>query len=254
MDRYRLMDEEEKLLADRLEDLCGKAREDCRAYFTPFLNNKQRALAQRLLQEARDISFSFCGGFEQAERVVCAIFPDWMGEITYPIVLFKIMWKGKNELTHRDFLGAVLNLGIVRDRIGDIVVAEGGSFLAVLQGIAPYLQNNLITVGKSPVQSIEAGDFHLITAEKKIKHMSDTIASQRLDCVVGALTNCSRTEAQKLLEAQCVSVNWAITTSYDFAMRENDVVSIKGNGRYCIDSLGPQTKKGRLHIEFGKYI
>jgi RNA-binding protein YlmH len=254
MKRIGSLDGEDKQLVDRVKDLCCNVKRDYRPYYTAFLNLKQKTLVQNLLQEERDISFSFCGGFLESERVVCAIYPDWLEEVSFPVVLLRILWKGKDMLTHRDFLGAIMNLGVARDRIGDIVITEGGSFLATMQGIAPYLQNNLFTVGRCSVQSVEVGDFCHIQAPKKFMTMWDTIASPRLDCVVGALLNCSRSDAQKLVGGQYVSVDWDTVDGFDFCVQENQVISIRGKGRYQINTIGPQTKKGRLHIEFGKYI
>lgn len=254
MNRYGFGDQDDQQLADRLKDIVSQAKDECRPFYTTFLNIKQRAFARKILSEKKDIAFSFWGGFAEAERMVCAVYPDWMVEITYPIVQLRVKWKGKDELTHRDFLGAVLHLGIARDRIGDIVITEGGGFLAVLQGIAPYLQNNLVTVGRCTVQSVEAGDFSNMQAEKKFVTKSDTIASPRLDCVVAALLDFSRGDAQKLVAAQYVSVDWEMVDATDFIIRENQVISIRGEGRFQIDTIGPQTKKGRLHIIFSKYI
>jgi RNA-binding protein YlmH len=207
---------EDRQLADRLRDFCCKAKEDYRPHFTPFLTLRQKNLAENLLKGERDVSFSFSGGFLEAERTICAVFPDWMEEITFPIALLRIGWKGKDEPTHRDFLGAVLNLGIARDRIGDIVVREDAAFSAAAESVAPYLKNNLLTVGKSPVQSVEEGDFSSVAAEKKLLLQSATVASLRLDWVVGALLGGSRSGAPKLSGGQRVSVDWEMTGSLTF--------------------------------------
>ena len=246
--------DDDKLLLDRLADLCARVKRDKVPVFTFFLDERRKNLADEFLRRQVGVAFSFHGGFFEAEHTMCAVYPDWGLEGAYPIALLRVTWKGPEELSHRDFLGAILSLGISRDVIGDILLQDGKAYLAATREMAGYLQDNLKTVGRCRTHTIEEGDFSHISANRTMEEGSVTAASLRLDCIVAAFLRLSRTKAQELIVAGRVNVDFKNICACDFEVKEGALLSIKGHGRYMLEEIGNRTKKGRLHLIFGKYI
>ena len=189
------------------------------------------------------------GGFEEAERRMIGFFPDYCepsGE-EFPITAVEVgLSRFSSGLTHRDFLGSVLGLGLTRDKIGDIIVEKEHAVIFAESSIADYIAANLEYVGRTKVNTrLLPGFVPELSqpAEKKI-----TVASLRLDAVLGGCFNLSRTKTAELIKAERAYINWLGEDSPAKQVKEGDVLTLRGSGRAIIKEVNGKTKKDRVLI------
>lgn len=227
-----------------------------RAYNGIWANTEFLSIAEQsvLMSCAKDIAspFSLEGGHPSCERRI-AMFgsEEFCGyEASPPIACVRIAprnAKFADKLEHRDFLGALINLGIRREVLGDIFVREECTYLFCMDTIAPYIANSLERVKHTTVTCSMVED----TPEEltvQTKRMDVNVASERVDAVVCAVYRLSRTQSQQLFAAQRVFVNARVTDNPSRALKEGDVVSIRGFGRFTYHGARRETKKGRLYV------
>lgn len=231
--------------------------------FVGFLDPHGREVAQNTLNFLRSgAAYGFWGGCEDAERVFLGVGGD--GEPpsaqAFPITAVEITWGGfprgtpsRGALTHRDFLGTVLSLGVERRRIGDIRVGEGRCVLFAEKPLGEFIVQNLTKVGGTGVQCAENPSAAVETAPS-FQAISDTVASPRLDCVTAALVNSSRAEAARLIASGRVALNFSESSDPTRKVTDDSAVSIRGYGRFLVDSVGPVTRKGRYSLKARKYL
>ncbi len=216
------------------------------------------ALACRLLKSVRELNFSTFGGYSEAERNMIALFPDYFNEedIFFPIGAVKITHNTKfsSGLSHRDFLGSILGLGIERSRVGDIVVLDDAAYCFAEEEIASYIAANLEKTGRTKVKAEKADISEIKLPEKKMDIKNITVSSLRADTVFGAVFGKSRSEAQEMIRGERASVNWSVVKSVSDVIDEGDILSLKGSGRGKLIEVGGTTKKGRLVITVGRYV
>lgn len=223
--------------------------------FTDFLNPLQVKIAAEMAKSQNSVMLDFYGMFQEAERQVAVFFPDWdrpePGD--YPIVMFRITDKGWGRaLNHRDYLGALLGLGIKREKIGDLVVRDNTCLAAVHEDIAGFVETNLERAGRNSVK-IERVDISDLDLKPKFKEKRITVASPRLDSIVGSVFNISRSKAAGLISAEKIKVNWEICNQTNYTLRQGDIVSVRGKGKFKARELAGVTKKGRNIIFIDKY-
>lgn len=248
-----LRDDEEKKVMTRILDLVEQVLVKHQVMVSDFLDPYHAGLARDILQGIADIDFIFQGGHRNAERKRIVIFPPYLrAELIEPKVqALKVSGTGQQfkVLSHRDFLGAVLGLGLRREKIGDILVAQDSAFMMVAAELAQFVEVNLKQVGRVPVTvKILAegeldheyqGNFKLIRA---------TVASLRLDAVGGHGFNLSRTQMAQEIRAGKVKLNWKITTDPAKTVQEGDTISVSGRGRMVVEEITGTTKKGRIGL------
>ena len=161
-------------------------------------------------------------------------------------------YRAGDKLTHRDFLGSFMALGVERDVIGDILVGEGRCVAFFRQEMAPYFLDNIRKIGRVGVKA-EEGAKEPLPVRREFKELSGVVASQRLDCLVAFLCKTSREKAAGLITAGLVMRNHRESLSPSQRTEEGDVLSIRGHGKFQIDRLGPLTSKGRLSVLCRKY-
>lgn len=243
-------DRSDHILRSRIEDtvrLCDKRGVPC---FLGFLDLREQALAQQVLQALHsDSVVSFYGGYPDAERTVLAVSqPHYMAEEgDYPISIVAFEYRAQRRITHRDVLGTLINMGIRREAIGDILCGEGISVVFVRNEICDFICEQLDRIGGEGVSVIPHYDGDL-PAQTEYAEMRESIASPRLDSIVKALVHCSREQAAEMIRFGRVSVNHLPTDVITKTIAEGDTISIRGYGRFHIDQIGPETKKGRLAL------
>lgn len=250
---------EDKLLISKIIDKAEKAiRHKCYSY-TDFLDPYQRNLIEKFLMSQADVKIVFNGGYEGAERVIAILCPDFMleGNISgqeVPLKIVQVKVRHRNSLSHRDFLGALMSLGIKREKIGDILVKEDFCSIVALSDIADYINYNLLRIGKFEVENEVKEISSLQPDQPKVKEINTTIASLRVDCVASAGFGISRTKIAEFIKAEKLNLNWEMTNSLTRQVKEGDTISIKGKGRVVLETVGRTTKKGRIGILLKKYI
>lgn len=240
------MTTEEKELLRRAEELSCRAAERFVYTRTSFLTEGEAAL----LSEARlPLAPRFFGGFDEAERCV-AVFgseEEWGYEWESDVVLLKIepkMQKFADPLTHRDFLGAILNLGIKRELLGDLLIHENVGYQFVLEQLADYLTENLTRVRHTSVK-VSRCDALPEGAGVTLEERFVIAASARVDAVVGAVWNLSRAEAKRLVEEERITLRGKRITDPARELHEGDRISVRGYGRFYFDGEDKKTRSGR---------
>ncbi|MBE6712392.1 MAG: hypothetical protein E7580_02595 [Ruminococcaceae bacterium] len=249
------MTTEEKELLRRAEELASRAA--ARGIYTrsAFLTEGEAAL---LGEAPLPLKPRFFGGFEEAERSV-AVFgspEEWGYEWESDLVLLKIepqMQKFADALTHRDFLGAILNLGIKRDLLGDLLIHENVGYQFVLEQMADYLTENLIRVRHTSVRVTRCEvlpEGAGVTLEERFV----VAASPRVDAVIGAVWNLSRSEAKKMVEEERVTLRGKRITDPSKELSEGDRISVRGYGRFYFDGEEKKTRSGRGRMKVRVFI
>lgn len=194
------------------------------------------------------------GGWSGAERVVAA-FGDDVSLEDFPIcylLISPVNSKFADSLTHRDFLGGLMNLGIKRELLGDIIVADNCAYLICLEQISTYIMDSLSRVKHTTVK-VEMIDSLPDDVIKIPDPTEIIVASLRLDAMLSAVFKLSRNEASRLLAGKKAYVNSKLTESSSYMLKENDVVSLRGYGKFTFVSQLRKTKKDRLVVEVIKY-
>ena len=238
-----------EILRARIEDtvrLCDKRGVPC---FLGFLDLREQAEVRRMLSGVPDGSWRLFGGYDEAERAILAICPDYMDPAyaEYPLCAVAFRYRAIHKLTHRDFLGTLLSAGIRRDKIGDILCGEGLSVVFLREEIADFVCEQIERVGGEGVTIIRDYTGELPIA-RDYEHLRETVVSPRLDVIVKTLVRCSREKAAELIRLGSVSVDHLPIDSVSAVVSAPCTVSIRGSGRYLVDQIGPETKKGRLAL------
>lgn len=262
MDKHALLKSycqpDEKLLLAKVLDQADLSLKKHMVSYTEFLDPAMCVLVCTLLKNVRELDFRTFGGYDEAERKMIALFPDYFFEedIAFPISAVRIIYNPKfsSGLSHRDFLGSILALGIERSRIGDIVVLDDEAYCFAEDDIASYISANLEKAGRTKVKAEKAVLSEIRLPEKKMDIKNVTVSSLRADTVFGAVFRKSRSEAQELIRGEKASVNWTAVKSVSDNIAEGDVLSLKGSGRGKLIEVGGTTKKGRLVITVGRYV
>lgn len=220
--------------------------------FSKFLDGAEQA---ELLREGITYGVLF-GGYDGAERKLLGAFPEWQepeNEL-FPISVLFARKKYPRELSHRDYLGTVLSLGIERDKIGDILVTEDGAYIFVLEDIAGFICDNVSKVSGCGVEVLICEPDSVVIPEKKFCKIEAVAGSLRLDAVVAAMLKLSRNEAKTKILSGKVSVNHTEILNGDFMLKENDLLSVRGFGRAELSEIGGKTRSERVHITLKKYL
>ena len=249
------LSEEDALLRARIDDACDLCEMRSCPRFVGFLDEHRQAVARAVLREKGTLSFLFYGGYEGAERTVLGVFPSFLPPDTelFPLKAIGFRYRRTAVLSHRDFLGALLATGIKRDKLGDIVCGEGLTVVFADEELSPFLAESVSKVGSEGVQAIFPYTDD-VTVHREFCEYRDTVASPRLDAVIKAALRVSREEAARRIVAGSVSCNHMPCEAVAHSVKEGDVLSVRGEGRFLVAALGPLTKKGRLMITLHKYI
>ncbi len=251
------MTREEQQLEKHFRDLARTAYQRGIAVFSDFLNLNELNIFQSLRGEFSYLETETFGGYELAERQIAVFRPEApVFYADYPVKCLKITplnAKFAEDLNHRDYLGAVLNLGIDRVCLGDILVEEDAAYLFCLERMADFIRDNLIRIRHTSVyvEQVEAENFHY---EPKYKEVSGTVASVRLDKLLALAFNASRSSLTGLIEGGKVFVNGKLVTSNGYEPKEGDLISVRGMGRFRFRETGGQSKKGREYVILWRYI
>lgn len=251
------MDKAEELLQRRLMDLSERAVQKGIVTFSDFLNLHELNILHNSSQKFSGIQWKTFGGYELAERQIAAFIPDALYyDWEYPIACLRITplnERFSDSLSHRDYLGAVLNLGIDRSKLGDILVEEKCAYLFCTEKMSDYIITELSRIKHtSTLCSRVAEPRGEITL--RTETISGTVASVRLDSVMSVAFRTSRSSLVKLIEGGKVFINGRLAVSNGYNLKENDIISVRGLGKLRYTGTRSQSKKGRLYIEVEKYI
>lgn len=251
----KMMDKTEEMLIKRLEDLASAADKRSIVTFSDFLNLNELNIIQNHLKQFSFLKVEFSGGYELAERQIAAFIPDALYyEWDYPISCIKVKplnAKFSDALTHRDYLGAILNLGLDRSVIGDILVDGKCAYFYCQEHLEAFILRELTRVKHTSVICEPGGAAPEIPINKEV--VRGTVASIRLDSVISLACKSSRSSIVGLIEGGKVFVNGKMIVSNGYHLKEEDIISLRGVGKFRYKGILSQTKKERFMIEIEKY-
>ena len=276
-----LQSEDIRLLLARLDDLCGRgARGEMgvSAYLTP-----REAKYARIHLSARISGGAavLWGGYPEAERVRVFVLPDYTEGLVAPDSLIAnpaaalsdaglddlaefirgavcpvlVKGSGFRELSHRDYLGSVLGLGLERDAIGDILMPDAHSAILLTDTrVGEFLTTQMEKVATDTVRVSRLPEGGALAGTRRLQPLNDTVASQRLDCVVAALCNLSREKAQMTVRSGIVELDYEAVEDCSATVEAPAVISVRGYGKFAVHAFDGTTRKGRIRLVAGKYI
>lgn len=247
------MPEEEKMLIRRVEDIAKLAEKYNTPRFSDFFDEHEQAVIGEGFFHSGLMWF---GGNMRCARKMLGIFPDWCepSEKEFPISALYIRKKGGRELSHRDYLGTVMGLGLERKKVGDIAVFPDGAYIFMHPASAEHAATQIDKVANCGVacKVLEASQAEI--PEDRFEIMNIVAASMRLDAVISSLCNMSRRVASDYISSGRAAVCHKTTERCDFAIKDGDMLSLRGYGRFQIISAGGKTRSDRLHITVKKFI
>lgn len=251
------MTREEQQMEKRLLELGQTAYQRGIATYSDFLNLNEQNILHGIRAKLSYLKIESFGGYETAERQMAAFVPDaplFCPE--YPIACVRISPVSKKfseSLSHRDYLGAVLNLGLDRCKTGDILVEEEQAYLFCQEKIADFICENLTRIRHTAIAAgrVEKEGFFY---EPKTQEITGTVASVRLDSLLSLAFGASRSSLTGLIEGGKVFVGGKLVTSNGYQPKEGDMISLRGMGRFRYQESGGQSKKGRTYVTILKYI
>ncbi|MCH5265632.1 MAG: hypothetical protein J1F02_07010 [Lachnospiraceae bacterium] len=254
------MDEKkEHFFARHLEDLANRAYQGNYPVFTDFMTTKEYGILNKSKGQISGVTVVCWGGHEDCSHVIGGFFPaDYLAEAEnlFPVVCIRVQPKNKKyaqALSHRDYLGAILNLGMERSKIGDIRISGETAFVFCKKDFASFVIDNFTMVKHTPVvcELVKAGELPPQQYEEKVH----SVASLRLDNVVAAMTGSARKKAAELITQGAVTAGHEERTSVSFHCLDGMIMTIRGYGKYKLEVLADSyTKKGKQKIKIYKYM
>lgn len=252
------MSDELELLKKRFAELYSKADRGGYFTFTDFLGLAEQSTLGELVTKFHPSAMTVFGGADGAERVMVRF--GNAEEIGYdepfPIRCVKIeplSQKFADRLSHRDFLGALMNLGIERCTLGDVIIRDNVGYVFATEEIAKFITGELIKVKRTDVRAIEVADLPhgelYKTEDKRIQ-----IQSERIDAVIAKTYSLSREDAQALIKRSLVFVNGRQINSPSYTPKVDDKISVRGHGRLIYRGFDSTSRKGKLNAIVSVYI
>ena len=244
-------------LKHRFSDLADRSWRQNLFTFTGFLSlAEQNALYEALGQNRRDCRLY--GGTQHAQRLMARFGdPEQIGyEEPFPIACVRIeplSEKFADDFSHRDFLGAILNLGIDRSAIGDIFVEGKSAWAFCTQSMAPFLVENLERVRHSSVRCRLVTDPGQMP-EPKLSYREESVASARCDSVISAVWNLSRSKSLELFRQKKVYVGGRLLENNSYLLKAGETVSVRGFGKFLFQGEKHTTRKGKLLVGVDLFV
>ncbi len=254
--KYARSPEDDALLA-RLLDKADIHDRSGLMQHSRFLSERDRLCCEPVLRELGKEAV-FWGGYAEAERTVLILPALWQdvesvcrGEAS-PVSVLRASFRAEERLSHRDFLGALMGLGIERDLVGDILPKEGSCDIVLLREIAPYVQQNLLSAGRASLSLAEIPEAEAGEAEFRL--IRDTVASVRLDAVVGCGFHLSREKAADAIRSGKVFLSGMECLKPDKPVEAGSRISLRGLGKIELSEIGGFSRKGRTQIVIKRFL
>ena len=221
-------------------------------FLTPF----EQEMAGTIANSLGDLKVDFDGGFVGAERQRAAFcHVDFEGTPAFEIAVVKAEWNGEfARIGHRDVLGSVMNLGIERDCVGDIIATKDFARIILVKNMADYFVANLTKIGDAGVKTFLDELENIAPKEERTKEIRSTVASLRVDSIAAVGFGMSRSKAAADISAEKVKLNWQTVKNASQSIKEGDVLSMRGRGRLEVTEVRGQTKKGRIGVLLKRFF
>lgn len=220
-------------------------------YITDFLNPRQIFILESLVRQDLDLHYQLFGGYESAERKCAIIYPNYYEPSLndYEVKMYELNYPTKFcELSHGKILGTIINKGIKRECIGDIITDGEKWQLFLKESIAHFITLQTEKIGNVSIRFIEKEYSEIIQPVEDWQVEMQTVSSLRIDNLISSVYNISRQRSKKLIEAGKVQLNWAVVERPDFSAEFQDVISVRGFGRIQLVEIHGKTKKDKIRI------
>lgn len=249
---------EEHLFKNRIKEIAMRSYKNNIFTFTPFLNLSEINWFYEIVKDIKFIDYKIFGGLEISERQMIRFgsFEMFDYEEEFPITTILIepqAYKFAQVLTHRDYLGALMNLGIERNVIGDIILNDKLAYVFCLDKMADYIIENIDKTKHTSVKCKKL-DYIPDIIKPKLMEVKISVSSMRCDNIIAKVYNLSRSQSLKLFQEKRICINGKDTENNDTLLKEGDVVSVRGYGKFISHEASGLSKKGKLYIEIEKYI
>ncbi len=250
----------DELIISKIEDRIDQCRDGYYVTATGLLDSHEQALAKATSRNAAGVRTIMYGGYDGAERRMLVCVPTDIPMTDEEAVegLLCVLRVTKpaisRDLTHRDYLGSLLGLGIDRSVTGDILVRDDGADIIIVPEIADFLVSEYLQVGRTYISTEAVPVSELIIPEQHTQIIHDTVQSARLDNIISSAFKISRTKAAEAIKGGIVSVDHIECLKPDFRVEEGAALVLRGKGKAILRELGGESKKGRIWISIEKYI
>lgn len=255
--------QEDKILLAQILDKIKFCTARQKIEFTDFLDMYQISCVENFLKRINYKNYIFYGGFPDAERKILIVYPEkfttQMLEKNYNkilnIVRIELPEEDNGKFTHRNYLGGIVKLGLKREKVGDILVFENGADIITINEFSNTLKTELSSLTRFQNSNITVTDLkELRKQEIRIEEVKIIVPSLRLDNIVSDLAKTSRSKAVQIIESERVFVNGKNEIKHSKQIKQNDVITIRGKGRFVIKDFTGTTRSGRTVILVEKYI
>ena len=224
---------------------------------TCFLSPREQEMARYLFGSAEGLHYF--GGHAEAERKMLIFLPDYLEESALldedsPLVCLRAHFYEGDSPNHRDFLGALMGIGIGRETVGDICVGADFCDFFVTAEMAPFLMQNFISAGRAKLQLQTIPLSQVSVPAQEVKEIKDTLASLRLDSVISSGFRIGRSLASQYVNAGKAAIDGLPCEKPDKAVSEGAKISVRGLGKIRLTTIGGQTKKGRIALVIDRYV
>lgn len=266
MDKYEILDkykkEEDKLLISKLFDKIKMVEKIGKIQYTDFLSPVELQMLKKVLNLIGYTNFKIYGVTENAQRNIVIIYPDKLEDVfrnnnfDFNTICNTIRVSNCEEkLEHKMYLGGLVKLGIKREKIGDIIVCDNGADIIVLKEVTKFLEVNLNQLTRFKNANIEVIDVeNTVQKEQEFSEMKIIVSSLRLDNIVAELAKTSRSKASEILKDERVFINYECECKNTKSVKQSDIITIRGKGKFIIDEIVGNTKSGRFVLIVKKYV
>ena len=253
-----MMNKEDIFLKKRWEELAYKSFQNNRYYFTGFLSLEEIALLKETFVHGEGSIYSLYSGSKSGERAIARFGnpEEFLYEEDYPICILEaapLIEKFADDFSHRDFLGAIMNLGIEREMIGDIVLCGKRAYIFAHVKMADYIKENLVKVKHTNILVREISEIP-VEMEKKLKEEQISVSSLRIDAVLAKSHCLARNAILEHMREKKVFLNGRVCENPDCRVKEGDILVLRGYGKLCIAGELYENKKGKKVVLIQKFV
>lgn len=260
LDKYKK--EEDKLLISKLFDKISAVEKQNRVQNTDFLSPVELQVLKKVLQMNGYNNYIIYGVTEDFQRSIIVLYPEKLEEVfnnnnfDFNSICNTIrIFNNGEKLEHKMYLGGLIKLGVKREKIGDILVTDEFTDIIVLKEVTKFLVSNLQGLTRFKNSNIEVIDVkETINKQQEFEEMKVIVSSLRLDNIVAELARTSRNKATEILEAERVFINYEMETKSTKQVKEKDIITIRGKGKFVIDEVQGNTRSGKFVIIVKKYV
>ncbi len=254
------LNKEDEQIIKRILDLAKTSYNQNRYTFSHFLTVDEQGLVDTNAKELSYVHYEMFGGHECCERQIIRFGDEEnLGyKEEFPITTLRIeplVEKFSDELGHRDYLGALMNLGIKREFLGDIIVKEKSAYVFCLSDISDYVRKELTRIKHTSVKITAVDDgANIEELSRELEDFEVLVSAPRFDAIVAAICKLSRGQAQQLFVAKKVLLNNRVCENNSAVVKPNSTITIRGYGKYIYIGEGGKTRKDRVYVHLQRYV